>query len=415
MSVKWLNGLDLEQTRAGVQQESRARILLLGLAGAGKSSLLNRLCGWTVSTPRAPGTNGPNTTGPWTEAIEDFGLFCLVDLPADTAGSSSLGSLMLAQPEAYLYGAAPNGLGLNADLDGTMGLGMPGDPLVMAETANLLVYILDGAVGVQPADYRWVGRLRRLGVPLLVVLNKRDLFEAELPTRQAEIEARLGTSVVLVSAETGSEGTDPLLSQMISLCPELTVALGRELRSFRGQAARRLIRQAAFINGLVALEPVPLLDLPVQIITLSGLMLRLAALYDRPPSKARRREVVIAIGSGLAGRLAAQQVAKLVPVVGWLVSSLIGWSSTWGLGQAAVAFFEAGGDAAVDQRWNRTRHRLSEIVRKVYGRWQHRPRLRVAIERSGSGEEAGHTQLEPKAVIEVPPEPEEKVSDSQQE
>ena len=40
------------------------------------------------------------------------------------------------------------------------------------EGADLLVYVLDGAAGVRPADYRWVGRLRRLSMPLLVVLNK---------------------------------------------------------------------------------------------------------------------------------------------------------------------------------------------------------------------------------------------------
>jgi uncharacterized protein (DUF697 family) len=256
----------------------------------------------------------------------------------------------------------------------------------LAEGANLLIYVLDGAAGVQPADYRWIGRLRRLGVPLLVVLNKSDLLEANLPGRQAEIESRLGARVMPISALTGTNVSDQLLAKMTHLCPNLTVALGRELRGFRSQAAERLIRQAALINGLVALEPFPLLDLPVQIINLAGLMLRIAALYDRPAKDVRRREVVIGIAGGLAGRYVAQQVAKLIPVVGWAASSLIGWSCTWGLGRAAVAYFEAEGDTAINGRWHRAKDRVSQICQSVYGRWQRRPRLRVEVVRPDSTE-----------------------------
>lgn len=379
--TNWLNGLDLEQTREGVHQESQARIVLLGLAGAGKSSLFNQLCGWTVSSPQAAASIGaiPGTGLP--EPIEDFGLFCLVDLPDELSEYGRMNLFDFSQP----YGLPGNGFGFNPALEGTIPLGAP-DPLALAEGANLLVYVLDGAAGVQPADYRWIGRLRRLGVPLLVVLNKSDLIEANLPGRQAEIESRLGARVLPISALAGTNVSDQLLSKMTHLCPNLTVALGRELRGFRSQAAERLIRQAALINGLVALEPFPLVDLPVQIMNLAGLMLRIAALYDRPAKDVRRREVVIAIAGGLAGRYAAQQIAKLVPVVGWAASSLIGWSCTWGLGRAAIAYFEAEGDAMIDGRWKRAKGRVSQICRSVYGRWQRRPRLRVELVRTDSTE-----------------------------
>ncbi|MFQ5576720.1 MAG: DUF697 domain-containing protein [Anaerolineae bacterium] len=205
--------------------------------------------------------------------------------------------------------------------------------------------------------------------------------------RRAEIEARLATTVLPVSALTGANMPDQLLAKMINTCPNLTVALGRELRSFRSQAAERLIRRAALVNGLVALEPLPLLDLPVQIMTLAGLMLRIAAVYDRPPSDARRREVAAAVAGGLAGRFGAQQLAKMIPVVGWLVSSVIGWSGAWMLGRAAVAYFEAGGDAAVDRGWNRARNNAAGVCRAVYNRWQHQPRLRVTLARMGPAED----------------------------
>lgn len=383
--TNWLNQLDLEQTRENVHQESQARIVLLGLAGAGKSSLFNRLCGWTVSamqTARAAGTAYPGVAG-LPEPIEDFGLFCLVDLPDEMSDYGRMSAFDFGRLDGLGYGWPSNGFGYTPGLGATIPLGAP-DPLTLAEGATLLLYLLDGVAGVQPADYRWIGRLRRLGVPLLVIMNKSDLIEAELSGRQAEIEARLGMRVLPVSALSGLNVADQLLAKMTRLCPALTVALGRELTEFRRPAAERLIHQAALVNGLVALEPVPLVDLPVQVINLAGLVLRLAALYDRPAKEVRRREVVVAIAGGLAGRYAAQQVAKLVPVVGWAASSLLGWSCTWGLGRAAIAYFEGEGDIQLDQKVSRAKNRLGQLGRTVYGRWQSRPRLRLKLRRNNS-------------------------------
>jgi uncharacterized protein (DUF697 family) len=334
----WWSGFNWEETRAGVDRESRARILLLGLAQAGKSTLFNRLCGWNVSPPVSP----PAENGRGGQR-EDFGLFCLVDLPQELESG--------------------NGAGEDAP-------GVEPDPIALADEGDLLVYVLDGALGVRAADYRWIGRLRRLGVPLLVTLNKCDLAGEATIARLPDIEGRLATSVLPISALKGTNVLERLVPRMMDACPALAVPLGRELRSFRRQAAARLIRQAALFNGLIALEPVPLLDIPLQMVTLVGLALRIAAIYDQPPSNTQRREVLAAIGGGLVGRYATQQAVKLVPIVGWVVSGLIGVSATWLLGRAAVAYFEAGGDAALAAGWERTRERVQQSWSPVRGAWQ---------------------------------------------
>ncbi len=382
-----LNNFDWNEAREGVNRESRARILLLGLPGAGKSTLLNQLCGWTVSQPQA-GSPGLDRVGLESPGMtEDFGLFGLVDLAEemDTHPYLDLSGGSYYYPESWLSGQgyqAENGRlpGVEPGLNGLLSLdGL--DPLAMAEGADLLVYVLDGTAGVRPADYRWVGRLRRLGAPLLVALNKSDLLAGELPARQVEFETRLATGVLPVSALTGANVEAGLLPRMVNLCPNLTVALGRELRGFRRRAAARLVHRAALLNGLVALEPVPLIDLPVQIMTLTGLMLRIGAVYERPPTDIRRREVVAAVAGGLVGRLAAQQLVKIVPVVGWAISSVIGWSCTWALGRAAIAYFEAGGDAAVDRSWHWTKGGVGRVYRLVGQRWRQRPRLKLEWDR----------------------------------
>lgn len=368
-----LRNLDWEETREDVNRESRARILLLGLPEAGKSSLLNRLCGWPVSSPTGqpdPG-NSPNG-GP----VEDFGLFCLVDLPPDMGRHTNLPVLDILPPNGFGYGFDSGGANLSMDWQEALPLDAL-DPLELAHGADLLVYVLDGSQEIGAIDYRWVGRLRRLGVPLLVVLNKMDLITDNLPARQAQIEARLATSVLPVSALHGTNIVERLLPKMSGMCPSLTMALGRELHGYRRHAARRLIHQSAFINGIVALEPVPLVDLPIQVMTLTRLMLQLAAIYDRPPDKMRKREVVAAVAGGLAGRFTAQQLAKLVPVIGWLISGAIGWACTWGLGRATVAYFEAGGDDTVARSLAQTKTGLLNFPRSLYNRWQQRSRFKL--------------------------------------
>ena len=326
----WWNGLDWEEAREVVDRESRARILLLGLVNAGKSTLLNRLRGCTLSPP-TPGIEAPEEARAGGGCrVEDFGLFCLVDLPEEATGEG-------AEEDFLAYGLSP---------------------LQMAEEADLLVYLLDGAAGVRVADYRWIGRLRRLGRPLLVALNKSDLVEEEIFAQLPELEKRLATSVLPISALDGTNVLDRLLPRMVDASPGLAVPLGRELHGFRRQAAARLIRRAALFNGFIALEPVPFLDIPFQMATLVGMVMRIGAVYDRPPTDAHRREVIAAVTGGLLGRYATQQAIKLIPFVGWLISSFIAVSCTWLLGRAAVAYFEAGGDVILTEGWDRVRNRL---------------------------------------------------------
>lgn len=371
-----LQNFDWEETREGVSRESQARIVVLGLSGAGKSTLFNQFCGWQVSMTGADPPLAASGAAP----VEDFGLFCLVDLSPEPDRSSDLNlyGTLPAHWSPDTPGAA-NGAGPTGwEWDEPLSLNAL-SPLEVAETADLLVYVVDGGVGVQAADYRWVGRLRRLGMPLLVVLNKSDLLaEADLAARRAEMQTRLAASVLPVSAQTGAGVKDELLPKMIAMCAKLTVALGRELGDFRQQAATRIIHRAALLNGVVALEPVPLIDLPVQVLTLTGMMLRLGATYDRPPTDVRRREVVVAIGMGLLGRFTAQQIAKLIPMVGWLVSGAIGWVATQAVGRAAMAYFEAGGDGAVDQGWRNVQSTAGRLCCWLRGRW---PRRRPAAPR----------------------------------
>jgi len=52
------------------------------------------------------------------------------------------------------------------------------------------------------------------------------------------------------------------------------------------------------------------------------------------------RSTMLTLLGGLGLRYLAQQLVKLVPVLGWLVSGVLSASSTWLMGWAAVTYFE---------------------------------------------------------------------------
>lgn len=304
---RWTDGMDWLGLREEVQSEVRAEIILMGLGNAGKSTLFNSLRGWPVMLTGLK-------LGRQAESIEErTGLFTLVDLPE---GDASQEDWVLQRVQA----------------------------------AALLVYLLDGAVGrvqrrpdeaiIRPADCRWIGRLRATGVPLLVVLNKADLWADQLDTVLASVERRLGLNVIPISAYESSDNRRVLLDHMVETCPSLAVPLGREVAAFRRAAAKRVIRKAVLMCGLAAMQPVPLVDLPMQVGTQVGLVARISTIYDHPPSSDYCKELILTGAGSMALRLAALQVAKLVPVVGWIVSGLLGATTTWVLGQSTVAYYE---------------------------------------------------------------------------
>ena len=302
----WLEQLDWTGVRQEVEMEARAEIVLLGPGNAGKSTLFNSLRGWPVTLTALK-------VGRVEQVVEEpMGLFTLIDLPEDSRLDDGL--------------------------------------LERLERATLLVYLLDGAVGctpgqspesvVRPADSRWVSRLRATGRPLLVVLNKADLWDGRAEDALTLIEHRLGTEATPISAYAPPDAQCSFLERMVEVCPDLAVPLGQEVAAFRRAAVRRLTRRAALLCGLVAMEPIPLIDLPMQVGAQVGLVARIAAIYGHPPSSDYSKELVLTGAGSVAFRLLGQQAAKAVPLLGWVVSGLLGAATTWLVGQATLAYFE---------------------------------------------------------------------------
>ncbi|MCB8944029.1 MAG: DUF697 domain-containing protein [Ardenticatenaceae bacterium] len=321
---------------AEIGQESQARVAFVGLAGVGKSLLFNRLRGWVVS-----GKNDLDVAAFELDAdvkLESLGVFVLADLPT--------------LPPTHWSGY---------------------EMLTMLSDPALVVYLVDGTAGVTAVDYRWVAALRASGKPLIVALNKVDLLE-DIKTAAAEASEKLGMPIIPISALNGFQVETHLLPTMLDRVPRLAVPLGRELHSLRRQAARRVIRQAAVLGGVVGVQPVPLLDLPFQVMIQVGVVMRVGAAYGYVPTGSVNREVIGAVVTTLGMRYLGLSLVKLIPFIGWAVAGILSSSMTILIGEAAIRYYEAGATIPLQQVMGKAKAQWQASRRKRWRPISWRPR-----------------------------------------
>ncbi len=296
-----LETFDLRQIEAAVAQEARAQLVIIGPVNSGKSTLFNQLKGQKLSAVSAvPGTTA-NVIG------ERFGPFWLVDTPG---------------------------------LDEVSGSERAARALGALDQADVVVLVLDVSAGIRQSDADLLQRVRMQGLPVVVALNKIDLVRRDLKLVVQDAERKLGVPVIPISAKHGTGIAGGLLPAIIDAHPRMAVTIGRALPRYRRMAALRVIRESGMLAVLMGVEPIPGLGIPLLIAVQVRMVLRLAAIYGREMSAARARELIGAIAGGIAIRYGAQELAKLVPGLGWLAAAVASGTGTMALGRAAVLFFE---------------------------------------------------------------------------
>lgn len=317
---------------AEVSQESQARVVVAGLEGVGKSLLFNRLRGWELS---GKSVLSAVEAGGW--QTEAYGFFILVDLPLPPAEPMGLAQEML------------------------LSLGEPA----------LILYLLDGTTGITPADYRWLAALRATGKPVLTAMNKMDAAATPGVT-VADAELRLGMPVIPISAQTGLNIETKLLPAMLNAVPRLAVPLGRELLGLRRAAARRVIRQAALFAGVVGAQPVPMFDLPVQVMVQVGMVLRIAAAFGYAPTGGTNREVIGTVISSLGLRYLALYLLKFIPILGWALMGVVSAAATFTIGELAIRYYEAGATVPLSEWSRHYREQVKTTAQSYLSRWRGR-------------------------------------------
>jgi len=332
-----------------VEEESLARVAIVGPVNSGKSTLFNTLKGLEVSPVAAvPGT---------TKELhhEQWGPFTLTDTPG--------------------FGEVDGVDRAHIALQGV-------------QAAQVIVLVLDAIAGVRQVDYMLLQRLKATGKPVVVTLNKIDLLKEDREAVIADARGKLDEpGLIPISAKRGTNVASLLLPRMVEDYPPLAIALGRALPGYRHQAANKVIRGSVAVNTVVGTEPIPGLDLPFLLATQARMVLRIAAIFGEPMSAHHAKELVATIVGGTALRYLAQQGAKLVPGAGWVVSAAVAGAGTWAIGKVAVQYFEHGKKLSPEEMH-------SQYKQLVKSRQRKRRAAKVKAPQRGS---TGHPGAEPGA------------------
>ena len=306
--------------------EPLARVAIVGPVNVGKSSLYNTLAAADQQAASGP---VPGTTRDVQQG--DMGVFHLVDTPgADRANATD-------ERARALQAAA---------------------------TADFLLVVFDATRGVLASDKSLYDELAALGKRMLVALNKIDRVESK--HRAAVVEAAAKTlsltppDVVATSATEGI-GIQRLVLELAAAEPRLLGQLGKTLVPMRRQLAWQAIRRSTVGAALVALAPLPMLDLiPLAAIQVS-LVLTVAKIHGKPMGVAQAFQTLGTLGAGILARSIFAELAKLGGVPGWVLSASVAASATAVIGYSAVVFNETGRKP--------TRAQITHMTRSLQGRF----------------------------------------------
>ena len=145
--------------------------------------------------------------------------------------------------------------------------------------------------------------------------------------------------------------------------------LAAQLPALRRTYCDHVVLTNAAQNGAIgAVIFIPGADMPAMTANQLRMVLKIAHAYGEELGLDRALEILSVIGTGLVFRALARQALDFVPGFGWALKGAVGFSGTVAMGQAAIAYFEAGAPLRVSRmqrisrQLERVRSRLPESL-----------------------------------------------------
>jgi small GTP-binding protein len=326
------------------QVTGRKRVVaIVGPINAGKSTLYNQFI--RSKRERARVSALPGTTRRAQEA--DAGIFMVVDTPGADAAEIDLDEESLRALEA-------------------------------ARSADVLVVIFDASHGILPPQQELFYRLKEMGKPMVVGLNKMDLVGKEAPLVIGRAAGALGIpsdSLIPLSAKTG-RGVEKILIAVARMEPEIVAALGAALPAYRSGLSQVVIARAASTSAVIGMTPLPFLDFIPLVAVQASMVMTIARIYAYKITLARARELLATFGLGFLGRTLFYEVSKLGGPPGWLVAAAVAAGTTAAMGHAASVWFERGERLQMDALRRISRTLSEELIGRLRGIGKRRRRRR---------------------------------------
>ncbi len=140
---------------------------------------------------------------------------------------------------------------------------------------------------------------------------------------------------------------EELVDYLVEVLPrsaQVQMARLAQLRAVQQKLARKMTAAAAAVTAAIAAAPIPVADiLPITALQI-GLISGIAYVSGREMSRKAAKEFLVALGANVGAAFAlregARALAKLVfPGAGSAVSAGVAFAGTWGIGEAAIAYF----------------------------------------------------------------------------
>jgi uncharacterized protein (DUF697 family) len=166
---------------------------------------------------------------------------------------------------------------------------------------------------------------------------------------------------------------DDLASRVArALDEDYLVALAKGHPTLRRAACEQVVRNNARQNAVIGALPIPGADMPVMTANQARMVLNIAAAYGEDLSLERARELLGVLAAGFGLRAIARQAAKLVPIIGWAASAVVGYAGTVAMGRAAILYFERGGQRVGEKEMAEIQARALKEGRAFVSRMRNR-------------------------------------------
>ncbi len=244
---------------------------------------------------------------------------------------------------ALSSGASDESAGVSATVDALAPQDFPSGAR-QAGRWDLVVLVADGTSGTAMAPV--VREARRAGADVVALVEK----PAGDPAGIAWIQAA-GVFPDEIARSHGRHGHVPTLeNRLVHAAGDEAHSLARTLPAVRRAYSDHVILMDAAQNAVIgAVVIIPGADMPAMTANQIRMVLKIAAAYGEELNVDRALEIVSVVGAAFVFRALARQALDFVPGIGWALKGAVGFSGTIALGEAAVAYFEAGAPIRVSR------------------------------------------------------------------
>jgi len=261
---------------------------------------------------------------------------------------------------ALSAGAADESSGMSAALDALSPSDFPGEE-GLAERWDIVVLVAAGCAAADMAPI--VTAVRGAG--------RQAVALVEAPYGQWIDAAGVFDDEVARGLSGDHAGTPNLENRIVRAAGDGAAALAFRLPALRRTYCDHVVLANASQNAVIgAVVIIPGADMPAMTANQIRMVLKIAAVYGEQIGFDRALEILSVVGTAFVFRTLARQALDLVPGFGWALKGAVGFTATVALGEAAIAYFEAGAPLQIshmqriDQQLEHARSRLPGFMQR---------------------------------------------------